>query len=175
MAAANLPVYDAAGALVGLLQTYRNNIGGSDVDSEAVTPTDPLGVPFGLANPQWVGVTNFPTTFGAAQDGVWSVGISGAVTVNIGLTDAQLRAAPVPVSGPLTDTQLRAAPVVTSAALRIAPSNWDYVGVTSYTTDNQPLVAVYRTGGSSGAVVATATMTYSGGAAGGNLTSVTWT
>lgn len=32
-----------------------------------------------------------------------------------GLTDAQLRATPVPVSGPLTDTQLRASPVPVSA------------------------------------------------------------
>jgi len=43
-----------------------------------------------------------------------------------GLTDAELRAVPVPVSGPLTDAQLRAAPLavsgpITDAQLRAAP------------------------------------------------------
>lgn len=38
---------------------------------------------------------------------------SGSAASN-GLTDAQLRATPVPVSGPITDTQLRATPIATS-------------------------------------------------------------
>lgn len=44
-----------------------------------------------------------------------SVSSGGGGTTN-GLTDAQLRAAPVPVLGPLTDTQLRAAPVPVTIA-----------------------------------------------------------
>jgi hypothetical protein len=55
-----------------------------------------------------------------------TVAISGSVAVTGPLTDAQLRATPVPVSGPLTDTELRAAPVdvlgpLTDAELRAAP------------------------------------------------------
>lgn len=44
------------------------------------------------------------------------VPISGTVTTG-GLTDTQLRASPISVSGPLTDTQLRATPVPISGAL----------------------------------------------------------
>lgn len=40
--------------------------------------------------------------------------LEGAGVVAGGLTDAQLRATPVPVSGPLTDTQLRATAVPVS-------------------------------------------------------------
>lgn len=52
-------------------------------------------------------------------------GPSGGTTTG-GLTDAELRATPVPVSGPLTDAQLRAAALavsgpVTDAQLRAAP------------------------------------------------------
>lgn len=39
------------------------------------------------------------------------VPVSGSVTAVGPLTDTELRATPVPVSGPLTDTQLRATPV----------------------------------------------------------------
>lgn len=42
--------------------------------------------------------------------------VVGAVTTD-GLTDAELRAAPVPVSGPLTDAQLRAVPVPVSGTV----------------------------------------------------------
>lgn len=46
------------------------------------------------------------------------VPISGTVTANTGgLTDVQLRATPVPVSGPITDVQLRATPVPVSGPL----------------------------------------------------------
>jgi len=45
-----------------------------------------------------------------------AVPVSGTVTATGPLTDTQLRATPVPVSGPLTDTQLRATPVPVSAA-----------------------------------------------------------
>lgn len=52
-----------------------------------------------------VAVSNFPAT----------QPVSGTVTVaNPGLTDSQLRATAVPVSGPLTDAQLRATPVPVS-------------------------------------------------------------
>ena len=55
-----------------------------------------------------------------AQLRATAVPISGTITANTGLTqpltDTQLRASPVSVSGPLTDTQLRAADVPVSAA-----------------------------------------------------------
>ena len=58
-----------------------------------------------------------------------TAGESAAAAPFTGLTDAELRAAPVPVTGPLTDAQLRAAPVpvtvsnpgLTDAQLRAAP------------------------------------------------------
>lgn len=34
------------------LQTYENDLGAGQVHSEAVTPTDPNGVPYGPGNPQ---------------------------------------------------------------------------------------------------------------------------
>ena len=82
------------------------------------------------------------TTFGASQSGAWSVSVTGSVAVTgtfwqatqpvsiatwSGLTDTQLRATPVPVSGtvgvsgtvpvsgPLTDAELRASPVPVDA------------------------------------------------------------
>lgn len=36
------------------LQTYVNDLGPGPVHSEAVTPTDPTGVPFDASNPQYV-------------------------------------------------------------------------------------------------------------------------
>lgn len=51
------------------------------------------------------------------------VPVSGTVAVsNPGLTDTELRASPVPVSGPLTDTELRASAVPVSAASLPLPS-----------------------------------------------------
>jgi hypothetical protein len=49
----------------------------------------------------------------AAPTGPFTLGACGASV----LTDVQLRATPVPVSGPLTDTQLRAAPVPVSGSV----------------------------------------------------------
>lgn len=46
-----------------------------------------------------------------------TVAISGAVSVNVGLTDAELRATAVPVSGPLTDAQIRATALPVSGPL----------------------------------------------------------
>lgn len=55
-----------------------------------------------------------------------AVPVSGTVTANTGLTqpltDAELRASAVPVSGPLTNTQLRASPVEIDAASLPLPS-----------------------------------------------------
>lgn len=53
-----------------------------------------------------------------------------------GLTNAQLRATPVPVSGPATDAQLRATPLVTTP--KLASGGNRRVGVT---TDNVALAA----------------------------------
>lgn len=53
----------------------------------------------------------------AVGDVLAAVGdVETAVVAQAPLTDAQLRATPVPVSGPLTDTQLRAVAVPVSAA-----------------------------------------------------------
>lgn len=61
-----------------------------------------------------------------AQLRATAVPISGTITANTGLTqpltDTQLRASPVSVSGPLTDTQLRAADVPVSASSLPLPS-----------------------------------------------------
>lgn len=48
-----------------------------------------------------------------------AVPISGTVTATGPLTDTQLRATPVPVSGPLTDAQLRATPVPISGTVSV--------------------------------------------------------
>ena len=47
------------------------------------------------------------------------VPVSGTVTATGPLTDAQLRASAVPVSGPLTDAQLRATPVTVSGTVSV--------------------------------------------------------
>jgi hypothetical protein len=52
-----------------------------------------------------------------AQQGAWTFTLTGTAAVTGPLTDAQLRAAAVPVSGPLTDAQLRAAAVPVSGPL----------------------------------------------------------
>lgn len=64
------------------------------------------------ASPVDVLVTNFPAT----QPVSGTVSISGSVAVTGPLTDAELRAAPVPVLGPLTDAELRATPVPVSSS-----------------------------------------------------------
>ncbi len=72
-----------------------------------------------------VSVDNFPAT----------QPVSGTVTVsNPGLTDTELRATPVPVSGPLTDAQLRASPVPVSEG-----------GVTSATVSRVPVSTTVTT------------------------------
>lgn len=73
-------------------------------------------------------VINFPVVQPASQSGTWNINsilnpisISGSVSVTGGLTDSQLRATPVPISGTvstggLTDVQLRASAVSVSLA-----------------------------------------------------------
>lgn len=62
-----------------------------------------------------VGGDSATITGGGLDVNVLSLPVSGG-----GLTDAQLRASPVPVSGPLTDTQLRAAAIPVSISGSIA-------------------------------------------------------
>lgn len=70
-----------------------------------------------------IGIKKYPVSkivLGAAgvDDGDVSAAnpmpVTGTMVVNVGLTDAELRASPVPVTGPLTDTQLRALAVPVS-------------------------------------------------------------
>lgn len=49
---------------------------------------------------------------------------------------------------------------------------YDYVSTSSLTTDGQPLVMLFKTGGASGTLVKTLTFTYSLGASGGNFLTV---
>lgn len=51
----------------------------------------------------------------------------------------------------------------------LIPVAYDEIDLTSYTTDNQPITVLYK---KAAVLVATLTLGYSGGAAGGNLTSV---
>lgn len=60
-----------------------------------------------------------------------------------------------------------AQPVLNMASL--VPVKYDEIALSSYTTDNQPQTVVYK---QATVTVATLTITYSGGAAGGNITSV---
>lgn len=66
------------------------------------------------------GVGPWPVT-----DNGGSLTVDGTVNIGTapGLTDTQLRAAAVPVSGPLTDTQLRATPVPVSGAVTSTSSD----------------------------------------------------
>lgn len=99
-----------AGSVIGLLKRARTFLEGIFV---ALTNTLTVAVQNWPSNQQ-VTVSNWP----ASQLVNGSVTVSGSVTTG-GLTDAELRAAPVVVSipgvlgvtGPLTDAQLRAAPV----------------------------------------------------------------
>jgi len=61
--------------------------------------------------------------------------VSGTVTIaNPGLTDTQLRATAVPVSGPLTDAQLRATPVPVSTTAATATNSTVTLVVSSATS-----------------------------------------
>lgn len=96
---------------------------------------------------------------------------AAAVPVSGPLTDAQLRATAVPISGPLTDQQLRNSPVPISGKMTTIPGLdipvHDHISL-SY-TDNNITGVVYKLGGSGGTTVATLVLSYSNG----KLTSVT--
>ena len=90
-----------------------------------------------------------------------------------GLTDAQLRAVAVPVSGtffqatqpvsgPLTDAQLRAAVVPVAEATGLVPKVYDFIDL-GYTGENLTSV-VYKAGGAGGTTVATLALAYVGNA-----------
>ena len=117
------------------------------------TPIDINGTftPSGTQNVNIVSTIPVPITDNAGSitvDG--SVSVSGSVTVaNPGLTDTQLRATPVPISGtvtatgPLTDTQLRATPVPISGTVSTltAVANTSTVTLVVTTGSNQTLLA----------------------------------
>ena len=67
MTAAKLPVYDITGAVTGNLQTYRNDLGDGPVDSEAVTPTDPTGIPYSETNPFPVSISGAAVVISTAN------------------------------------------------------------------------------------------------------------
>ncbi len=64
-------------------------------------------------------------------------GVGGTSTPSTGLTDTQLRAAPVPVTGPATDAQMRAAPLPVTGPLTDAQLRATSVPVTGPATDAQ--------------------------------------
>ncbi len=87
----------------------------------AVLLTDDSGAEIGAANPLPVEITgSIPVTIASAieitNDAGNPIPVSGTVSTGLSqpLTDTQLRAAAVPVSGPLTDAQLRATDVPVS-------------------------------------------------------------
>lgn len=67
-----------------------------------------------------------------------ATGLPYAATGGAGLTDAQLRAAAVPVSGPVTDTQLRAAPVPVLAQTRTCLGVAQIVGLSTTVAASLP-------------------------------------
>lgn len=121
MADSSIPV----GTTGKSLQTYENNVGGADVHSEAVTPTDQNGVPFTTSN-------RFPV------DATFSGGTVDQGAPNAGGVDAW------PVTGPLTNTELRATPVPVSGTVTSTPSGTQDVNIT------QVAGITVRTGGVTG-------------------------
>jgi hypothetical protein len=94
----------------------------------ALTVRPAVGLPVKFATDQG-GLPNFAAPQAVTQSGSWTVGVTGSVAVTGALTDAQLRAAAVPVSGtfwqatqpvsgPLTDVQLRATAVPVAQNVR---------------------------------------------------------
>ncbi len=108
------------------MSQFTNEVVGPVTDAEIrATPLPVSGT---------VSVGNFPAT----------QPVSGTVTVaNPGLTDTQLRATAVPVSGPLTDAQLRATPVPVSGTVSTSnvTSNSATIAQVTATTTNSTLLA----------------------------------
>jgi len=115
----NVVVGIDSGALARSMRVFNAAPGAADYG--LVTRNIPSGT-------QDVSVASLPLPTGAATEATVAglltdtelratpVPVSGTVTTG-GLTDAQLRASAVPVSGPLTDAQLRATPVPVSGGL----------------------------------------------------------
>jgi len=139
-----------------------------------------------------VTVTNFPAkqavtiadgddvAQGSTDDAAWVSGDGTVISLlkaiaglgaGGGLTDAELRASPVPVTGPLTNAELRAAPVVvtgvageglaTEATLLKVPGLsipiYDYVSLTQNATQD---IWEFKDGGAAGSTVAIVTVTF---------------
>lgn len=94
---------------------FYSATGGSGGAASSVTINDPTTTTQKLAVAADGSIKTNVQNFPATQAVSGTVAISGTVSTNTGLTqpltDTQLRAAAVPVSGPLTDAQLRAAAV----------------------------------------------------------------
>ena len=80
---------------------------------------------------------------------VGAIQITSPWQVQGGLTDAELRALPVPVSGPLTDTELRASDVgvtgpLTDAELRATPLDVPAGAATDETLSEVALTAILQ-------------------------------
>jgi hypothetical protein len=127
---------------------------GSDGFERQVSPASPMPVDIGNA------------TLSVTADGVEIKNDSGNP---IPISDA---GGSITVDGPLTDTQLRATAVPVSGTVNVLTGleipDHDYIAL-SYTGSNLTGV-VYKTGGASGTTVATLTLAYDGN---DNLTSVT--
>ena len=127
---------------------------GSDGFERQVSPASPMPVNIGSA------------TLSVTADGVEIKNDSGNP---IPISDA---GGSITVDGPLTDTQLRATAVPVSGTVNVLTGleipDHDYIALT-YTSTNLTGV-VYKTGGSGGTTVATLTLAYDGN---DNLTSVT--
>lgn len=114
----NVSVQNAAGASAVNIQDGGNSI---TVDGSVSVSNFPATQPISGS----VSVSNFPATqpvsgpLTDAQLRATAVPISGTVSTGLTqpLTDTQLRATAVPVSGPLTDTQLRATAVPISGTV----------------------------------------------------------
>jgi len=111
---------------------------GTDAEFIEITDADNFRLPVKVGNfPAGFNVNNFPAGFLAAQSGAWTVAVNnfpGSQAVTGPLTDAELRAVAVPVSGtffqatqpvsgPLTDAQLRATPVPVSGTVDLGATD----------------------------------------------------
>ena len=123
----NLQVKDAAGANKHL----KASGAGTDADpyipqhleSNSAAILAALGAPLTVSGAVTV-AAGVVTTGGLTDDELRAspVEVTGTVTANGPLTDAQLRAGAVAVTGPLTDTQLRAAAVPVSGTVTANPA-----------------------------------------------------
>ena len=151
--------------LVTTTYLCKNAFTGASV-GDTITSTQVIDV---SATPVTVSVIWRNQTTAADLAGAPSAANLGLVGTTA-LTDGQLRATPVPVSGPLTDAQLRAAAVPISAATLPLPTG----AATSagLTTINSTLGApMQQTGGTVGLVAGAATIG-SVNVLGGNVTAV---